>query len=323
MSEYKLSIVIPIYNALDDVKILLKSLNTNLDFNICEVFLLNDCSGQDTTEFLESFIKEYSHYKYIKNEENLGFVKTCNKGMELSLGDIIVLLNSDTKIPNGFCDKVIKCFEYDSNIGIASPISSSSYLYYIPMRENINVEQMNKLLTKNHKYIYPLIPSAEGFCYCIRKEVIENQGYLDTTWGKGYYEEVDYSYRAITNGWKNVLIDDLYVYHKGEASFGKKQRDEFVKQNIIKFKERWEHFCADYVRENDLINPVENIERKMFPNEKIQERRSCNKSFIENVFSVKNSNDRYYKVLTIFGKSIKWKRGWYKKWTLKRIYKYM
>ena len=308
MSTTKISVVVPIYNALEDLKVLLESLNKNLDFNICEVFLLNDCSNSETKEFLEKFTKECTQYKYVKNEENLGFVKTCNKGMELASGDIVVLLNSDTKIPSNFCDRVIKCFEFDSSIGIASPISSCSYLYYIPLREGMDVEQMNKVLIKNHKSIYPLVPSAEGFCYCIRKEVIEQQGYLDTTWGKGYHEEIDYSYRAITNGWKNVLIDDLYVYHKSLASFGSKQRNKLIKQNSIEFSKRWGHFCAEYVQKNDLSNPIEAIEREMFPNENISKRILCERSFFEYIFSLKNSFDRRYKILTIFGVSIKWKR---------------
>ena len=118
----KISIVVPIYNALEDLKILLMSLNMNFDFNIGEIFLINDCSDEETTKFLVEFSKENSRYKYLKNDENLGFVKTCNRGMELASGEIVVLLNSDTKIPSGFCERIIKCFESDQNIGICTYI---------------------------------------------------------------------------------------------------------------------------------------------------------------------------------------------------------
>lgn len=297
---FKISVVIPIYNALDDLKILLESLNKNLDFNLCEVFLINDCSNSETTKFLETFSKRNLQYKYIKNKGNLGFVKTCNKGMELSQGDIVVLLNSDTKIPKGFCEKIIRCFESDSQIGIASPISSHTCSYFIPLPKNMGLEDMNQRLRENHECSYPLIPAAEGFCYCIRREVIEKQGYLDTVWGKGYHEEVDYAYRAITNGWKNVLIDDLYVYHKRQASFGAERREELIKQNNPLFYQRWAGFRENYTRENLLVNPVIAIEKELFP--KGNPARSKSKLRpLERIFSVTNTEDRRHKVLTVLG----------------------
>ena len=207
----------------------------NFNFNLGEVILINDSSNQETTSFLDAFCSVNNQFCLLNNEENLGFVKTCNKGMQLAKGDVVVLLNSDTIIPEEFCERIIKCFESDDKIGVASPISSHTYSYFIPLPKNYTVEKMNKLLRKKHKSTYSLIPAAEGFCFCIRKEVIEQQGCLDEVWGKGYHEEVDFAYRSITNGWKNVLIDDLYVYHKRQASFGSENRAKLIEQNNPNF----------------------------------------------------------------------------------------
>lgn len=304
----KISVIIPIYNALEDLKLLLVLLNANFDFNIGEIFLINDCSDEETTKFLVEFSKENSHYKYVKNDENLGFVKTCNRGMELASGEIVVLLNSDTKVPSGFCERIIKCFESDSQIGIASPVSSCTCSYFIPQPKSMDLEDMNKLLQEKHTCTYPLIPAAEGFCYCIKKEVIEQQGYLDTVWGKGYHEEVDYAYKAITNGWKNVLIDDLYVYHKRQASFGSERRAELIRQNDPLFKERWEGFRENYTKENKLVNPVVAIEKEMFPKGN-PARPKIGLKPIERIFSITNSEDKRHKVITLLGSKIKFKRN--------------
>ncbi len=303
----KISVIIPIYNALEDLKLLLVLLNANFDFNIGEIFLINDCSDEETTKFLVEFSKENSHYKYVKNDENLGFVKTCNRGMELASGEIVVLLNSDTKVPSGFCERIIKCFESDSQIGIASPVSSCTCSYFIPQPKSMDLEDMNKLLQEKHTCTYPLIPAAEGFCYCIKKEVIEQQGYLDTVWGKGYHEEVDYAYKAITNGWKNVLIDDLYVYHKRQASFGSERRAELIRQNDPLFKERWEGFRENYTKENKLVNPVVAIEKEMFPKGN-PARPKIGLKPIERIFSITNSEDKRHKILTVLGLKIKLKK---------------
>ncbi len=299
----KISVIIPVYNALEDVKHCLESILNNFNFDLGDVCLINDCSNLETTSFLDSFVQKNLNIKVLKNEENLGFVKTCNRGMKLAQGDIVVLLNSDTKIPKEFCERIIKCFNSDSEIGIASPISSCSCTFYIEMPKNYNLQKMNKLLREKHKCKYPLIHAAEGFCYCIRKDVIEQQGYLDEVFGKGYHEEIDYAYRAITNGWKNVLIDDLYVYHKRQASFGAEIREKLIEQNNPVFKARWEGFREYYVQKNRISNPIHKIKKQMFPLK--FDPNACERKGIEYLFSLKNSHDKKHKILTLSGLKIK------------------
>lgn len=301
----RVSCVIPIYNALDDVKILFQSISENFNFDLGEIILVNDCSKSETTEFLEQFSKSNPQFQYFANEENLGFVKTCNKGMSIAKGDIIVLLNSDTKLPKEFCERIIKCFESDEKIGIASPISASSITYYIPLPKNCTLEDMNQRLRAKHKCTYPLIPNAEGFCYCVRKQVIDQQGYLDTVWGKGYHEEVDYAFRAITNGWKNVLIDDLYVFHKAEASFGSKTRKQQIKQNNPEFKKRWDGFKHKYIMDNNLDNPMLKIDKELSVP---YIDRELIRTPLEYVFSIKNTVTKKEKFLTLLGLKIKIKK---------------
>ena len=260
----RISVIIPIYNALEDVKNLLKSLKENFNFDLGNVVLINDYSNAETSDFLKNYCSENLEFQLINNEENLGFIKTCNKGLHQTNSEIAVLLNSDTVIPSKFAELIIKCFDSDKNIGLASPIGSNSNSYYIYSRHGLTLEDMNHKLRNSHRCSYPLLPEAEGFCFCIRRKVIEKQGYLDEIYGKGYHEEVDYSYRALTNGWKIVLIDDLYVYHKRQASFGTVERDKLIKQNDKVFYERWQGFREQYKAKNNIVNPVINIEQEMF-----------------------------------------------------------
>ena len=294
----KISTIIPIYNALDDVKKLLNSIMKNYNFHLGEILLINDSSNAETSLYLQKISQKISDFKLFQNEKNLGFIKTCNKGIKLAQNDIIVLLNSDTEIPPEFCERIIKCFKSSAKIGVASPISAHSTSYSIPLKKNYTLEKMNQRLRKKHKCTYPLIPSAEGYCFCIRKEVILKQGYLDEIYGKGYHEEVDFAYRAITNGWNNVLIDDLYVFHKRHASFGDKQREKLLKRNDVIFQKRWKNFKENYEKENNLTNPIFQIRYEVFPF----------KSLLERIFSMRNSYDKKYKIITVLGVSFKIKR---------------
>lgn len=284
MSDIKISVIIPVYNALEDLKKLIKSLDKNFNFLLGDITLINDCSNEETTKYLQELSKSSLNYKVVHNEENFGFIKTCNKGMKTVSGDIVVLLNSDTEIPSNFAEKIIDCFESDNNIGVASPISSSSISYSIPLPKGYTIEKMNCILENKHKTKYPLILAAEGFCFCIRRDVIAKQGYLDEVYGRGYHEEIDFALRAITNGWRNVLIDNLYVYHKHHASFTLAEKQKLLEQNDKIFKERWMDFINQYRKENKIKNPIEKIFRDLFPL----------KGFIRFLFSFKTDDSKIY-----------------------------
>lgn len=53
----KISVIIPIYNALSDTKNLLKSLLNNFNFDLGIITLINDNSNQTTTKYLRKFQK--------------------------------------------------------------------------------------------------------------------------------------------------------------------------------------------------------------------------------------------------------------------------
>lgn len=306
----RISVIVPIYNAINDVKKLLKSLDKNFNFELGEILLINDCSKEETSDYLTKYCNEDVRFKLINNEKNLGFVKTCNRGMRDAQGEILVLLNSDTIIPSNFCEKIIKCFESDTQIGIASPIGSYTAGYYAPLPFGCTLEKMNTKLEQVHKCTYPLIPAAEGFCFCIRRAVIEQQGLLDEIYGKGYHEEVDFAYRAVTNGWKNVLIDNLYVFHKRHASFGKKQRKIQIAKNDAIFNERWLGFREAYIKQNNLQNPIEEIRKELgikMPD--------CNYTFAERIFSIKNTKNKKHKIINMFGIKIMLKKRKHKNTT--------
>ncbi len=276
----KFAIIIPVYNALDDVRRCIDSVFQNADFEITTVVAVDDCSKEDTAKYLRDVAgASNGRLKLIRNEENLGFVQSCNKGLSCVDADIYVLLNSDTEIPRNFCERIIKCFESDSNIGVASPIASHSCRYYIAKPLDMSFNEVDNKIFENNKPQYPTIPSAEGFCFCIRKEVIDKIGMLDVVYGKGYCEEVDFSYRAIKAGFRCALIDNLYVYHRRNCSFGAEQRKECIAINTSVFKERWGNFHKKWVKSHK--NPINKIRKILYKNSFITD---CEKIYVINIF---------------------------------------
>ena len=64
------------------------------------------------------------------------------------------------------------------------------------------------------------LPTAVGFCMCIRRACLDQVGPFDAErFGRGYGEENDFCMRAAGAGWRNVLAGDVFVYHEGAVSF--------------------------------------------------------------------------------------------------------
>ena len=102
----QLSIIIVSYNT---QKILEKCLSSILielkDYENCELIIIDNNSTDSTPQYLKEF-KEKNNKKIrislIVNSENLGFAKAVNQGIEISKGEVILLLNSDTLVQKGF-----------------------------------------------------------------------------------------------------------------------------------------------------------------------------------------------------------------------------
>lgn len=260
----KISVILPVYNALDDVKLCLHSLKKHFNFDCGEIIIIDDCSKTETADFLTQFCLDNKEFSLKKNVVNLGFLQTCNKGLRFATSELIVLLNSDTIVSENFTDKLIDCFNKNPKAGVASPIQYADCAG-LRIRENYDIDAINKLLCEKHNPSFPKMPYAEGYCFVIRRETISKIGVLDEAYGKGYHEEVDYSFRAIQAGFDCVLADNLCVYHRNEASFGKKQRDALIAKNQDVFEGRWGNFIDTWKQKNQWHDPLILIEHELFP----------------------------------------------------------
>ena len=73
---------------------------------------------------------------------------------------------------------------------------------------------------------YPRIPTGIGHCLYVRRSALDLAGAFDERFSPGYGEEVDFSQRCVQRGLVHVVADDLFVYHRGGASFGVNARQE-------------------------------------------------------------------------------------------------
>jgi len=274
--RFLVDIVVPVYNAIDDTKRCIDSLLLNRDGFDGKLIIVNDSSDEDTTRLLESYSLSENSIEYIFHKQNLGYTKAANAGLKQSSGDFVILLNSDTVVPPGWIQSIVRCFQSCNRIGIVGPLGNAATWQNVPFLLDANnqfainqlpigmtIKNMADLLSGVSRQIYPRVPFVNGFCFAVSRGLINKIGYLDDkTFPIGYGEENDYCIRARQSGYELAIADDCYVYHAKSKSFGAERKKVLGKQGREQLKAKHGEGIVDALIEEVKTNThLDNIRK--------------------------------------------------------------
>lgn len=221
-------VIIPVYRGLDETCECIISAYNSLP-SWANLIVINDKSPDiDLTIWLKENKSTYK-FELFENSENLGFVKTVNKGMKLNKEHDVLLLNSDVEVADSnWLERMRNAAYSRKNVGSVTPTSNNATICSFPnfcedneLFANLSVNELDKLFsTLDQDDVLIEVPTGIGFCMYITREALNDVGYFDdATFGKGYGEENDWCQRAIKKGWLNFHQLNVFAYHKGGVSF--------------------------------------------------------------------------------------------------------
>ncbi len=193
----------------------------------CELIVIDDASPEAELSATLAERAGRGEFTLLSNAANLGFVASANRGLALHPDRDVVLLNSDTLVPPGWLERLGRAAGGD-RIGTATPFSNNATLASYPVAFQDNplpagwsaVELDEVFQAANAGWTID-IPTAVGFCMYLRRDCLAEVGLFDEKdFGRGYGEETDFCMRARAAGWRHVLAADLFVFHRGQESFG-------------------------------------------------------------------------------------------------------
>ena len=210
------TVIVPIFNAYDHLKVLLDSIRLVDDASLMDWLFVNDGSTDPRVlPLLQEFVATHQYARLIHRAANLGFILTCNEGIDASTGDVI-LLNSDTILYPSSLTQLTRTVYSAVDIGTATPLSNNASIYSIFRGVHRNNSLWQFLTTQELGAVD--VPTGVGFCLYIRRTVIDSIGMFDPVYGVGYGEETDFCLRASRAGWRHVLATNAFVYHSGSVS---------------------------------------------------------------------------------------------------------
>ena len=274
LNELSVSIVIPVFNAFEDVQLCIKSIK-NSTFKNYQIIIADDGSEEEVQNWLLSYAAANNNVKVLIPDKNRGYTKNVNSAIKHLSTDFIILLNSDTQVYGSWIEQLLFPFLKDPSVGISGPLSNAGGWQTVPnLRGNsalpahLDIKKVNEFL-QNEAYSesYAISDIINGFCFCFSKEVKKKVGVFDEQeFPLGYGEEDDFCIRARRAGFKNVVVTTAYVHHSKSKSFGHDKRVKLANagRQVLDYKYGKEGYKL--LTESIGSNPIINIKRDKLRN---------------------------------------------------------
>jgi len=209
MKNTKVSIVIPNYNGKTILESNLPALvraTGNVNNNIKEVIVVDNGSTDGSKELLSD---KYPKIKVVRLDKNYGFSLAVNKGVAISKGNLILLLNNDVSPSINFLEPVFKHFDDPQVFGVS--LHEKGYYWTEGKLENGFIAYKSGAKSKRSHDTFWVAGSSGVF----RKSIWNKLGGLDEELlSPFYWEDIDLGYRASKRGYKLVWEPRANVVHK-------------------------------------------------------------------------------------------------------------
>jgi len=231
LKTVKLSVCIVTYNACEWLQECLDSIEENTQLDSLEVIVVDNGSKDSVEELLN---RDYPLVRFIGNDSNQGYTRPMNQSLQAARGKFLMQLNPDTSILPAAFDQLIDFMDGNPEIGICGPkvlnrdgsfqkqcrrgeprpLAMISYFLRLSSLFPNSKLLGGYLLGYEDEDATIEVDALSGSCMVIRREVIDQIGYLDEQFF-AYQEDTDFCIRARQAGWKVYYYPRAQVIHYG------------------------------------------------------------------------------------------------------------
>lgn len=238
----EVSIIVPAYQHLDDLLTCLRSIAASRATEpTFEVIVVDDCPEWPVLWALP----RCGGLVGIANEENLGFLRSCNRAAEKARGRVLCFLNSDTIVLPGWLAAMVQALDETPRAALAGSMllnrdGTIQDAGWRIMRNGWGHSLGRGADARDGAHTHRrLVDCVTGACFCVPRTVWNELGGFDPAYAPAFYEEFDLAFRAKQKGLKVVYEPRSRVIHLGSASYGAEQRDRLSSINHGKFVQRF------------------------------------------------------------------------------------
>lgn len=245
-----------------DVSVIIINWNTRQLLADCLDSLLTTAAGLNleyivvdngSTDGSQVMLREqYHQVRLLANQENVGFGRANNQGMDVAQGRYALLFNSDALATPGFLQRMVALADANPKVGMVGAhllnqdgsFQASFTRFPTLWREFLILSGLGRKL---YGYYFPShgpeeekgqqkVDYVEGACMLVRMDAYRQAGGFDPAFFM-YAEEVDWCYTFQKAGWDIWYDPGAKVIHLGGGSSGgrKTSREADLYQGRVRF----------------------------------------------------------------------------------------
>jgi len=250
-SQPIVSIVVPTYGEHDVTRRCLASLAADTEGLAIEVIVIDDA-------FVEPFDPDSMHIaglKLIRNETNLGFLRSCNRAVAAASGDFVLLLNNDTVVHAGAISSLLATFDQVDNVGavcaqLRFEDGSLQEAGGIVWRDGSAWNWGRGEDPADPRFCYPRdVDYGSAAALMVRRSLWQEIGGFDERFAPAYYEDTDFCFAVRRAGQRVVYQPQAVITHFEGVSHGTDTgagMKAYQVANQAHFAEKWSGALADH-----------------------------------------------------------------------------
>ncbi|MBO6606881.1 glycosyltransferase family 2 protein [Psychroserpens sp.] len=222
----KLSVIILNYNVRHFLELCLRSVCAAVNDLDAEIIVVDNQSTDDSCLMVKSLFPEVV---LIENDNNYGFSKGNNIGVEVAKGDYLCILNPDTVVSENTFSSLLKFADQKREIGIVGCRLIDGQGRFLPeSKRHIPTPwvAIKKILGWSKTYYASEVNEIDtgpvavfvGAFMLLKKDIYNAVGGFDEDYFM-YGEDIDLSYKILKAGYNNYYVGQSSIIHyKGEST---------------------------------------------------------------------------------------------------------
>ena len=245
------SIVVPVYGEADMVAGCLRAIASSAPPELaCEVVAVNDLPGDAASRAL---LDAVPGLRVHHNADNIGFLRSVNRGVALSRGAFVVLLNSDTEPVAGWLEALIDRFLVTPRAGavgcrLVYPDGLLQEAGGIVFSDGNAWNYGNREDPNDTRFTFARpVDFCSAAALMVRREAWDDAGGFDPHFAPAYYEDTDLCFRIRELGAEVWYEPRATVIHKEGGSHGTDLEVGVKRHQVLnreRFADRWAHRLA-------------------------------------------------------------------------------
>lgn len=248
----RVSILIPTKDGKNDLERCITSIYEKTTYSNFEVLIIdNNSSNQETFDYFDYLKKEHDNLSIIRMEIPFNFSTLNNEAVKQCTGEYVLLLNNDTKvITNNWIELMLGYAQLEKTGTVGTKLlyedNTIQHAGVIAGKNGGFAHRYCKQAYDIHGYLHNLDIPNDVFantaaCLMVSKKKYEEVGSMNEELSV-QFNDIDLNIKLLENGYSNIFLPTVMLYHYESKSRGLDKNPESVKRMKKEVQYAEQHF---------------------------------------------------------------------------------